>query len=176
MGIKLSASQIGLDIHRKFSRVTTRDCDGKVAWRRRVEHGDRPRMRAELARWPAGTPVVREQREWLRYRMTLVRLQTGLKNRIQTFGRCGSSERRERSGVPVKRLVRQHEWIVGPIENDPARSGVRTSVTCCPGFMNCFFPLRRAPGGESEVKVRPGVVQLAEKEASRRTNRLETPA
>jgi len=26
--------------------------------------------------------VVREQREWLRYRMTLVRMQTGLKNRI----------------------------------------------------------------------------------------------
>ncbi len=154
MGIELSVSQIGLDIHRKFSKVTARDCDGKVAWRRRVEHGDRPRMRAELAGWPAGTPVVlegtfgwgwmsdelaaagldphlassgkvagwrkargiaksnrtdadllselwsehqrwwevwlappevRAQREWLRYRMTLVRLQTGLKNRIHAI-------------------------------------------------------------------------------------------
>ncbi len=121
-------------------------------------------------------PAVRQQREWLRYRMTLVRLQTGLKNRIQTFGRCGSSERRERSGVPAKRLVRQHEWIVEPIENDPARSDVRTSVTCCPRVANCFFPLRSAAGGKNEVKVRPGVVQLAAKEASRRTNRLETPA
>jgi len=143
-----------LDIHRKFSRVTARDCEGEVVWRRRVEHGDRSRMRAELACWPAGTPVVlegtfgwgwmsdelaaagldprlassgkvagwrkargiaksnrtdadllselpsererwwevwlappvvREQREWLRYRMTLVRTQTGLKNRIHAI-------------------------------------------------------------------------------------------
>jgi len=142
---------MGLDIHRKFSKVTARDEQGKIAWRQRLEHADRPRMRERLADWPKGAPVVleatfgwgwmsdeltaagldphlassskvaawrkargmaksnrkdadllselwseqgrwwevwlappevRQQREWLRYRMTLVRTQTGLKNRI----------------------------------------------------------------------------------------------
>lgn len=146
-----SVTQMGLDIHRKFSKVTARDEQGKIAWRQRLEHADRPRMRERLADWPKGAPVVleatfgwgwmsdeltaagldphlassskvaawrkargmaksnrkdadllselwseqgrwwevwlappevRQQREWLRYRMTLVRTQTGLKNRI----------------------------------------------------------------------------------------------
>ena len=145
---------MGLDIHRKFSTVTARDGQDKIVWRQRLEHTDRPRMRARLADWPSGTPVVlegtfgwgwmcdeltaagldphlassgkvaawrkarglaksnrkdadllselwseqgrwwevwlappevREQREWLRYRMTLVRTQTGLKNRIHAI-------------------------------------------------------------------------------------------
>ena len=50
MKIGTSVSQIRLDIHRKFSRVTARDCEGEVVWRRRVEHGNPPRMRAELGR------------------------------------------------------------------------------------------------------------------------------
>ncbi len=144
-------AQVGLDSHRMFSTATARDADGKRVWRKRLEHGDRRRLRRELGRWPRGTPVVlegtfgwgwmsdelsaagldphlasskkvaawrdarglaksnrtdadllselwsqeprwwevwlappevRSQREWLRYRMTLVRLQTGLKNRI----------------------------------------------------------------------------------------------
>ena len=154
MGTSVNVSQIGLDVHRKFSKVTARGSDGKVAWRQRLEHGDRVRLREQLERWPKGTPVVlegtfgwgwisdeleaagldphlassrkvagwrkarglaksnrtdadlvselpfererwwevwlappevRDQREWLRYRMTLVRTQTGLKNRIHAI-------------------------------------------------------------------------------------------
>ena len=40
--------------------------------------GQQPRWREV---WPA-PPAVRDQREWLRYRLALVRIQTGLKNRI----------------------------------------------------------------------------------------------
>ncbi len=149
-----SVAQLGLDIHRKFSKVTARDGQGKIVWRQRLEHADRPRMREQLADWPAGAavvlegtfgwgwmsdeltaagldphlassgkvaawrkargmaksnrkdadllselwseqgrwwevwlapPEVREQREWLRYRMTLVRTQTALKNRIHAI-------------------------------------------------------------------------------------------
>lgn len=147
-------TQVGLDSHRMFSSVTARDAQGKVVWRRRLEHADRQRLREELQTWPKGAPVVlegtfgwgwlsdelsraglephlasskkvaawrdarglaksnrtdadllselwsqeprwwevwlapgevRSQREWLRYRMTLVRLQTGLKNRIHAI-------------------------------------------------------------------------------------------
>ena len=145
---------IGLDSHRTFSSVTARGAEGKIVWRKRLEHGDRGPLREELRTWPEGTPVVlegtfgwgwlsdelsaaglephlassrkvaawrdarglaksnrtdadllselwsqqprwwevwlaprevRSQREWLRYRMTLVRLQTGLKNRIHAI-------------------------------------------------------------------------------------------
>jgi len=145
---------IGLDSHRMFSSVTARDAEGKIVWRKRLEHADRGPLREELRTWPEGTPVVlegtfgwgwlsdelsaaglephlasskkvaawrdarglaksnrtdadllselwsqqprwwevwlapaevRSQREWLRYRMTLVRLQTGLKNRIHAI-------------------------------------------------------------------------------------------
>lgn len=149
-----SVSQMGLDVHRKFSKLTARDGQGQVVWRRRLEHAERARLRDDLARWPKGTPVVlegtfgwgwmsdeltaagldphlassskvagwrqarglaksnrndadllselwserqrwwevwlappdvRQQREWLRYRMTLVRMQTALKNRIHAI-------------------------------------------------------------------------------------------
>jgi transposase len=145
---------IGLDSHRTFSSVTARGAEGKIVWRKRLEHADRRPLREELRTWPKGTPVVlegtfgwgwlsdelsaaglephlasskkvaawrdarglaksnrtdadllselwsqqprwwevwlappevRSQREWLRYRMTLVRLQTGLKNRIHAI-------------------------------------------------------------------------------------------
>jgi transposase len=147
-------AKVGLDGHRTFSTVTARDAEGKVVWRKRLEHADRRPLREELRTWPKGTPVVlegtfgwgwmsdelsaaglephlasskkvaawrdarglaksnrtdadllselwtqqprwwevwlaplevRSQREWLRYRMTLVRLQTGLKNRIHAI-------------------------------------------------------------------------------------------
>jgi transposase len=143
--------QIGLDCHRKFSRVAAGDGSGRVVWRERLEHTDRGKLRDRLSQWPSGVavvlegtfgwgwlsdellaagldphlansrkvgawrkalglaktdrtdaellsdlwsqpsrwwevwlapPEVREQREWLRYRMSLVRIQTGLKNRI----------------------------------------------------------------------------------------------
>lgn len=150
-----SVSQIGLDAHRRFSMVTARDTEGRILWRERLRHEDRPRLREALTAWPKGVPVVmeatfgwgwlsdelaaaglephlasstkvaawrkalglaksdridsdlfaelpmrpgqhwwevwlappvvRQQREWLRYRMTLVRLQTGLKNRVHAI-------------------------------------------------------------------------------------------
>lgn len=144
-------TQIGLDSHRKFSKVTGRDAEGRVVWRQRLEHADRAALRARLRQWPEGVPVVlegtfgwgwlsdellaaglaphlassskvaawrkargiaksnrtdadllselwtqqprwwevwlappeiRELREWLRYRMSLVMTQTALKNRM----------------------------------------------------------------------------------------------
>ena len=133
------------------SRVTARDAQGEIAWRQRLEHGDRRQLREQLQTWPTGVPVVlegtfgwgwlsdeladagldpylassgkvaawrkargmaksnrtdadllselwsqqprwwevwrapvevRDQREWLRYRMGLVTMQTQTKNRI----------------------------------------------------------------------------------------------
>jgi transposase len=143
-----------MDIHRCFSQVSARDDQQRLLWRQRLEHRDRPALRARLSHWPAGTPVVlegsfgwswladelmqaglephlassrkvaawrdlhglakcnrtdadllsllafepqrlwevwlpppevRQQREWLRYRMTLVQTQTGFKNRIHAI-------------------------------------------------------------------------------------------
>jgi transposase len=144
-------SHVGCDLHKKFTIATARDAQNRLLWRQRLEHADRPRLRAQLGTWPKGTPVifeasfgwgwfadvvqaaqlephlassrkvaawrearglpksnrvdadllselwgqqprwwevwlappaVRDQREWLRYRMALVRIQTGLKNRV----------------------------------------------------------------------------------------------
>lgn len=151
MRMQAKVTQMGLDCHKNFSRVSARDAAGKIAWRQRVEHADRHSLREQLHRWPAGVPVVlegtfgwgwisdelkaagldphlassrkvagwrearglaknnkidadllselwtqqprwwevwlappevREQREWLRYRMALVLTQTQIKNRI----------------------------------------------------------------------------------------------
>ena len=149
-----TAAAIGLDVHRRFSTVTARNAEGKIAWRQRLEHEDRDDLRKHLATWPRGMPVilessfgwewvceeleqaglesqlassrkvaawrnargmaksnrtdadllselgrqtdrwwqvwlpppeVRDRREWMRYRMSLVRLQTGLKNRVHAI-------------------------------------------------------------------------------------------
>ena len=149
-----TAAMVGLDVHRRFSTVTARNAEGKIAWRQRLEHEDRDALRKRLKDWPRGIPVilessfgwewmceeleqaglepqlassrkvaawrdargmaksnrtdadllselggererwwqvwlppreVRDRREWLRYRMSLVRLQTGLKNRIHAI-------------------------------------------------------------------------------------------
>ncbi len=151
MGTQAKVTQMGLDCHKNFSRVSARDEHGRVAWRQRLEHGDRRALREQLRAWPAGRPVVlegtfgwgwlsdelreaghephlassrkvaawrearglaksnkvdadllselwseqqrwwevwlappevRDQRELLRYRMTLVRMQGGIKNRV----------------------------------------------------------------------------------------------
>ena len=148
------ATAIGLDVHRRFSTVTARNAESEIAWRQRLEHGDRDDLRKRLEAWPRGIPVilessfgwewmceeleqagldpqlassrkvaawrnargmaksnrtdadllselagqtnrwwqvwlappeVRDRREWMRYRMSLVRLQTGLKNRIHAI-------------------------------------------------------------------------------------------
>ena len=149
-----TATNIGLDVHRRFSKVTARNAEGQIAWRERLEHGDRQGLRKRLGGWPPGTPVilessfgwewlceeleqaglephlassrkvaawreargmaksnrtdadllselgsqkdrwwkvwlppreVRDRREWMRYRMSLVRMSTGLKNRIHAI-------------------------------------------------------------------------------------------
>jgi hypothetical protein len=34
-----TAAAIGLDVHRRFSTVTARNAEGKIAWRERLEQG-----------------------------------------------------------------------------------------------------------------------------------------
>lgn len=41
-------TQIGLDRHRKFSKVTARDAKGHVVWRQRLDHTDRATLRKRL--------------------------------------------------------------------------------------------------------------------------------
>jgi len=151
MRIESTITQVGLDNHKNFSRITGRDCTRKIVFRQRLEHKDRAALREDLRRLPPGTPVVlegtfgwgwmsdelkacelephlassrktaawrkargmaknnkldadllselwseperwwevwlappevRDQREWLRYRMSLVRMQTSIKNRV----------------------------------------------------------------------------------------------
>jgi len=77
----------GWDVHRRFSTVTARNACG-MAKSNRTDAD----LLSELGRqtdrwWQVWLPPceVRDRREWLRYRMTLVRLQTGLKNRIHAI-------------------------------------------------------------------------------------------
>jgi transposase len=53
-------TQMGLDAHRKFSRVTGRDAEGRVVCRMRIDHRDHRLLREELVLWPKGTPVILE--------------------------------------------------------------------------------------------------------------------
>jgi len=56
-----TVTQIGLDVHRKFSLASLRDANGKLVARQRLEHSmDRQELRKGIGRWPAGTPVVLE--------------------------------------------------------------------------------------------------------------------
>ena len=50
----------GMDVHYKFSHVTWRDVTGKVVMQERLDHRDRQRLRAQLASWPKGVPIVME--------------------------------------------------------------------------------------------------------------------
>lgn len=60
----MSRRAIGWDIHRKFSQVSVRELrdDGElcVVDRRRLDHENRPAMKAFLAKQPPGTPVAIE--------------------------------------------------------------------------------------------------------------------
>lgn len=60
MRIASKVSHVGLDNHRKFSRVTARDAQGRILFRQRLDHADRAQLRADLAVWPPGTPVILE--------------------------------------------------------------------------------------------------------------------
>src|SRR5208283_4845298 len=53
-------TQVGLDVHRKFSIASLRDDGGRVVARERLEHADRNGLRRRISCWPAATPVVLE--------------------------------------------------------------------------------------------------------------------
>lgn len=50
----------GMDVHYKFSDVTWRGVMGEVVHRERLDHRDRSQVRARLASWPKGVPIVME--------------------------------------------------------------------------------------------------------------------
>jgi len=63
-----TAVMVGLDVHRRFSKVTARNAEGKIAWRQRLEHEDRKRLRTCLEGWPLGILVILESSfgwEWM---------------------------------------------------------------------------------------------------------------
>ncbi len=55
-----ACTQVGLDVHRKFSRATARDASGKIAWRARLDHRNRDLLRDRFRSWPENTPVILE--------------------------------------------------------------------------------------------------------------------
>ena len=42
------AVMVGLDVHRRFSTVTARNAEGKIAWMHPLEHEDRDGLRKRL--------------------------------------------------------------------------------------------------------------------------------
>jgi transposase len=60
MRLQTSVTQIGLDVHRKFSLAAARDASGRIVWRQRLEHADRDELRKRLSSWPQATPVILE--------------------------------------------------------------------------------------------------------------------
>ena len=201
-------AQIGMDAHRRFSMVTARDAEGRILWRERLRHENRELLRAALAAWPKGVPVVleatfgwgwlsdevaaaglephlasstkvaawrkarglaksdrldsdlftelpmrldqrwwevwlappvvRQQREWLRYRMTLVRLQTGLKNRVHAvLHRHGIvSEQSDLFGAAGRRMLSLLLGARDPRLPDSARAALK-------GYLQLLDHLRR---------------------------------
>jgi transposase len=55
-----TVTQVGLDVHRKFSSASLRDASGKIVARERLEHIDRSKLRDRISQWPANTPVILE--------------------------------------------------------------------------------------------------------------------
>ncbi|MGD0464033.1 MAG: IS110 family transposase [Tepidisphaeraceae bacterium] len=55
-----TVTQVGLDVHRKFSSASLRDATGKVIARERLDHVDRQKLRERIAQWPHQTPVILE--------------------------------------------------------------------------------------------------------------------
>ena len=51
---------LDLDRHRTFSNVSAREAEGKLVWRKRLEHAGRRALRKELQTWPKGASVVLE--------------------------------------------------------------------------------------------------------------------
>ena len=53
-------THMGWDCHKNFSVATGRNAQNEIVLRQRLEHADRQKLRQQLQRWPAGTPVVLE--------------------------------------------------------------------------------------------------------------------
>ncbi len=224
-----SVAQLGLDIHRKFSKLTARDGQGKIVRRQRLEHAERPRMREQLGDWPKGTPVVlegtfgwgwmsdeltavglephlassskvagwrkargmaksnrkdadllselwsergrwwevwlappevRQQREWLRYRMTLVGMQTALKNRIHAIlHRHGIL--REQSDLFGRDGRRFLDLLIAP-EDATLPDSARATLK---GFLQLLDHVRRQIAAATrqfrkQIKVSPAAMRL----------------
>ena len=203
-----TAVTVGLDVHRRFSTVTARNAEGKIAWRQRLEHKDRDGFRKRLEDWPRGIPVilessfgwewmceeleqvglepclassskvaawrnargmaksnrtdadllselasqadhwwqvwlppreVRDRREWLRYRMSLVRLQTGLKNRIHAIlHRHGIlHDFADLFGVQGRRMLTR---LANDAKNPRLRASARATLK---GYLQLLDQLRR---------------------------------
>ena len=60
MRTNAKVSQIGLDVHRKFSIAAAPDGAHQIVWRERLEHVNRDELRSALTRWPRSTPVILE--------------------------------------------------------------------------------------------------------------------
>ena len=60
MRIQERVSHAAMDCHRTFSRLTARDAENRVLFRRRLEHKDRAAMRNQFKLLPAATPVIIE--------------------------------------------------------------------------------------------------------------------
>ena len=73
----------GVDVHRKFSKVTFRDAQGNVVARERLDHPDRRALRRQLLRWPKGLPMALEASfgwPWLTDEMLACELSPQLSN------------------------------------------------------------------------------------------------
>ena len=55
MGMNESVARIGMDIHRKFSKVTARDAQQRIVWRERLEHRERDVLRQRAGRVKGAT-------------------------------------------------------------------------------------------------------------------------
>ena len=203
-----TAAAIGLDVHRRFSTVTARNAEGKIAWRQRLEHEDRDDLRKHLETWPREIPVilessfgwewmceeleqagvepqlagsrkvaawrnargmaksnrtdadllselgrqtdrwwqvwlapreVRDRREWMRYRMSLVRMQTGLKNRVHAIlHRHGIlHDLADLFGAPGRRMLTR---LAHDAKNQRLRESGRATLK---GYLQLLDHLRR---------------------------------
>lgn len=97
-------------------------------------------MRPDQRWWEVwlAPPAVRQQREWLRYRMTLVRLQTGLKNRVHAvLHRHGIlNEHADLFGAAGRRMLSLLIGSQNPGLPDSARAALK-------GYLQLLDQLRR---------------------------------
>ena len=83
MSPSAKVSYMGLDCHKKFSRLTGRDSEGRIVCRQRLEHDDLGMMQRQLKTYPPGTPVVLESSfgwGWMSDALAAARLDPHLAN------------------------------------------------------------------------------------------------